>query len=176
MTAALQQQLLERLTSAAAFHGLPLAPHQLQALAADLTPAVTQLVEAGPVQDQADVEVSEFAGCTIRTRIDVSYDAPASLLAQELRSQQHDVVEVDVLAADQLTLRVRPGSAAAWQWWLDHLTVATGTLRSSGQSVTGSGHYGEITVRLIGVGAAVHEARLALSSRRLQRMFDGLRG
>ncbi|MCL6733337.1 hypothetical protein [Streptomyces neyagawaensis] len=189
MSRDLQLALHGRLTTAVAVLDLPLNGQHLERLAIELTPAVAAMLaevdatvaelepvsyalteQAGPV----DRHISEYAGCRSAIHPEVEEDSPAALLALELRGT-HDVTATDVPTRTHLTLTVRPLSLLGWQWWLDKMSVSASTILRHGPVVTGTGHYGEITVHLRGenVGDLLDDQAAARSARRLQGFLVG---
>lgn len=165
MSRALQHKLHSGIEMAAVVRDLPLTPQHVEVLAVDLTPMVkallaeadAELADLVPVEyaltDQAspaDRTISEYDGCTSAIHPEVEEDAPAALLALELR-RQPDVTGTDVPTRTHLTLTVRPQSLHGWTWWRRKLSV--GSILRHGSVVTGTGHYGEITVQLRGENA-----------------------
>lgn len=178
MSRALQHKLHSRLETVTAVRDLPLTPQHIEDLAVDLTSMVKALLaeadaeladvvpveyvltdEAGP----ADRTVTEYDGCTSSIHPEVEEDSPAALLALELRGTQPDVTATDVPTRTHLTLTVRPQSLYGWTWWRRKLNV--GSILRHGPVVTGTGHYGEITVQLRGENAGdLLDARAAKRS------------
>jgi hypothetical protein len=149
-------------TTITALRDLPLDHQQVEVLAVDLTPFLTamladtdaELADILPVEyaltDQAgpaDRTVTEYDGCTSSIHPEVEEDSPAALLALELR-RQPDVTATDVPTRTHLTLTVQPQSLHGWRWWRRKLAV--GSILRHGSVVSGTGHYGEITVQLRG--------------------------
>jgi hypothetical protein len=181
----LQQLLHSRLETVATLRDLPLTAQQIEVLALDLTPCVkamlaesdAQIEELAPVAyalagpaEPTDRCVTEYAGCTSAIHPEVDVDCPAALLAHELAQTQPDVTATDVPTPAHLTLTVRPQSVRAWTWWLHKMSVHTGTTLRHGPLVTGTGHYGEITVHLRGenVGQLLDDQAAAQSANRLR--------
>ncbi|MBE1599008.1 hypothetical protein [Streptomyces stelliscabiei] len=150
------------MTTITALRDLPLDHHQVEVLAVDLTPFLTamladtdaELADILPVEyaltDQAgpaDRTITEYDGCTSSIHPEVEEDSPAALLALELR-RQPDVTATDVPTRTHLTLTVQPQSLHGWRWWRRKLAV--GSILRHGTVVSGTGHYGEITVQLRG--------------------------
>ncbi|MBE4790966.1 hypothetical protein [Streptomyces caniscabiei] len=165
MSRALQHQLHSRLETVTALRDLPLTRQHIEALAVDLTPIVKALLaeadadrsDVVPVEyaltDQAgpvDRYITDYDGCRASTHPEVEEDCPAALLAAELR-RQPDVKATDVPTPTHLTLTVRPSSIHGWRWWRRKLAV--GSILRHGSLVTGTGHYGEVTVHLRGENA-----------------------
>jgi len=161
----LQHRLHTILTTAVDMLGLPLDSQHVERLALELTPAVkailaeqaNQLEETVPVTyavadpaASADVDVSEYAGCTSRIRMDVDLDSPAALMAQQLRSTQPDVTATEVPDATTLGITVNPQSIDAWRWWLHYFGIDPATVETEGGSATATGHRRGVTVHLRG--------------------------
>ncbi|MEU9400601.1 hypothetical protein [Streptomyces sp. NPDC048242] len=160
------------LEAATATLDLPLDHRQLETLALELTGPVRALItEAletatahtttppsigrpllGDVAEEAEVETSEYAGCTATVGLDVDLDSPAAQLAHRLHSSQHDVIATEVTEPTTLGLTVRPQSLACWRWWLGRLGIDLSTLTTTGSSVSGTGRYKDVTVHLRGDG------------------------
>ncbi|WP_159056087.1 hypothetical protein [Streptomyces scabiei] len=166
-----------------ALRDLPLTEQHIEVLAVDLTPFLTAMLadtdaeladilpvayalteQAGP----ADRTVTEYDGCTSSIHPEVEEDSPAALLALELRSMQPDVTATDVPTRTHLTLTVQPQSLHGWKWWRRKLAV--GAILRHGSVVTGTGHYGEITVQLRGpnVGELLDAQAVNESAKKLQ--------
>ena len=189
MSRDLQHALHGSLTTAAAVLDLPLTRQHLEDLAVELTPTVkgllaedrAELADVVPVEyaltEQAgpvDRHITVYEGCTSTIHPEVEEDSPAALLALELRGT-HDVTATDVPTRTHLTLTVRPLSLLGWQWWLDKMSVAPSTTLRHGHLVTGTGHFGEITVHLRGenIGDLLDDQAAAQSARRLQHVLGG---
>jgi hypothetical protein len=188
---ALQHQLHSRIETIIDVRDLPLTAQHIEDLAVDLTPVVkallaeadADLADVVPVEyaltDQAgptDRTVTEYDGCTSSIHPEVEEDAPAALLALELRGTQPDVIATDVPTPTHLTLTVQPQSLHGWTWWRRKLAV--GAILRHGPVVSGTGHYGEITVQLRGphVGDLLdaRDARaVERSTTRLQNFLAG---
>ncbi|MFM9595702.1 hypothetical protein ACKI2C_20230 [Streptomyces brasiliscabiei] len=165
-----------------ALRDLPLTEQQVEVLAVDLTPFLTamladtdaELADLVPVEyalteqvGPTDRTVTEYDGCTSSIHPEVEEDSPAALLALELR-RQPDVTATDVPTRTHLTLTVQPQSLHGWKWWRGRLAV--GSILRHGQVVSGTGHYGEITVQLRGsnVGDLLDAQAVQRSARKLQ--------
>ncbi|MEI5522483.1 hypothetical protein WB388_17930 [Streptomyces brasiliscabiei] len=165
-----------------ALRDLPLTEQQVEVLAVDLTPFLAamladtdaELADLVPVEyalteqaDPTDRTVSEYDGCTSYIHPEVEEDSPAALLALELR-RQPDVTATDVPTRTHLTLTVQPQSLYGWRWWRGKLAV--GSILRHGSVVSGTGHYGEITVQLRGsnVGGLLDAQAVQRSARKLQ--------
>ncbi len=188
MSRHLQHLLHARLDTAATVLDLPLTKQHLEHLAVELTPAIkallaetdAQLAELAPVEfalteaaGPADRHVTEYNGCRSAIHPEVEEDCPAALLALELRGAQPDVVDTDVSTRTHLTLTVRPQSLGSWIWWLNKTSVAFDSLLRHGTTLTGSGHYGDVTVHLRGenVGTLLDTPAADKSAARLQRFL-----
>jgi hypothetical protein len=187
---ALQHRLHSRIETITDVRDLPLTAQHIERLAVDLTPIVkallaeadADLADVVPVEyaltDQADPTdrtVSEYDGCTSSIHPEVEEDCPAALLALELR-RQPDVKATDVPTPAHLTLTVRPQSLYGWTWWRRRLAV--GSILRHGPVVTGTGHYGEVTVQLRGPNVGdlldARDARaVEQSTTRLQNFLAG---
>ncbi|MDX3162384.1 hypothetical protein PV516_01035 [Streptomyces scabiei] len=190
MSRDLQHRLHSGIETVTAFRDLPLTAQHIEDLAVDLTAVVkallaeadAELADVVPVEyaltDQSgptDRTVSECDGCTSSIHPEVEEDAPAALLALELRGT-HDVIATDVPTRTHLTLTVRPQPLYGWTWWRRKLAV--GAILRDGPVVSGTGHYGEITVQLRGphVGDLLdaRDARaVEQSTTRLQNFLAG---
>ncbi|MBP5922132.1 MULTISPECIES: hypothetical protein [Streptomyces] len=163
MSRTLQHQLHSRIEMATVLADLPLTAQQVEHLALELTgPVKAMIAEATATADEivpvayavaeqadpTDRHVTEYAGCRSSIHPEVEEDSPAALLALEMRSTQPDVTATDVPTRTHLTLTVRPQSLYGWTWWRRKLAV--GSILRHGSVVTGTGHYGEITVQLRG--------------------------
>ncbi|MFF9215572.1 hypothetical protein [Streptomyces viridosporus] len=165
----LQHQLHTRIELAVQMLDLPLTADHIERLALELTPALKALLaeqadahaETAPVRyavvskdvDQAlGVETTQYAGCTTRIGLDVDLEAPAALLAQELRTRQPDVVATDIPTATYLGLTVRPQSLHAWRWWLDTLGIAAESVTVQGSAAYAVGEKDGVAVQICGDG------------------------
>ncbi|MDX3507416.1 hypothetical protein PV755_00515 [Streptomyces caniscabiei] len=182
MSRALQHELHSRIETLTVLRDLPLTRQHIEDLAVDLTPIVKALL-AGADAERADVvpveyaltdqagpvdrAVTDYDGCTSSIHLEVDVDCPAALLAAELR-RQPDVKATDVPTPTHLTLTVRPQSFQGWTWWRRKLAV--GAILRHGPVVTGTGHYGEVTVHLRGenAGELLDTRAAARSAQRLQ--------
>jgi hypothetical protein len=183
---ALQHQLHSRIETVTAVRDLPLTAQHIEDLAVDLTPIVkallaeadAELADVVPVEyaltDQAgpvDRTVTDYDGCTASLHPEVEEDCPAALLAAELR-RQPDVKATDVPTPTHLTLTVRPQSLYGWTWWRRKLAV--GSILRHGPVVTGTGHYGEVTVHLRGenAGDLLDAHAVSRSTKKLQNFLS----
>jgi hypothetical protein len=186
---ALRHKLHSRIEMATVLADLPLTTQQIEHLALELTGPVKALIaEATASADEivpvayalaeqtgpADRHVTEYAGCRSSIHPEVDEDSPAALLALELRGTQPDVTATDVPTSTHLTLTVRPQSLHGWTWWRRKFSV--GSVLRHGSVVTGTGHYGEITVQLRGENAgelldnrAIHQSATRLQNFLAQR-------
>lgn len=186
MSRALQHKLHSWIETVTAVRDLPLTAQHVEDLAVDLTSVVkallaendAELADVVPVAyaltDQAgpaDRHITEYDSCTSSIHPEAEEDSPAALLALDLRQNQPDVIATDVPTRTHLTLTVRPQSLYGWTWWRRKLNVGS-TLRH-GPVVTGTGHYGEITVHLRGENAGdLLDAQAAKrSTKRLQNLL-----
>jgi hypothetical protein len=145
---------------------LPLDTRHLDTLALELAPFVRALcaeahadaTEDAPipygvvtptVDEQAEVETTEYAGCVRRIRVDVDHDSPAAVLAEELR-RQPEVIGTDIPTATYLGLTIRPQTEAAWQWWQRKLDIPGTSITVQGTDVYASCEVGGVTVHLRG--------------------------
>ncbi|MEV0441863.1 hypothetical protein AB0I84_06130 [Streptomyces spectabilis] len=167
MSRALQHELHARLGFAAQLLDLPLSGVDLERLAVELTPHIGALLaereavleEAAPVpyalvgppaDGDGGMESSRVAGCVARVGWDVDLDSPAAVLAQRLRTSQHDVLATEVPDAVTLMLTVRPQSLDCWRWWLAKCGASQESLE--GEASVASGAWGTVTVHLRGEG------------------------
>jgi hypothetical protein len=187
VTRSLQHKLHSGIETVTVFQDLPLTTQHIETLAVHLTPMVkallaqadAELADLVPVEyalteqaGPADRTVTEYDGCTSSIHPEVEEDSPAALLALELR-RQPDVTATDVPTRTHLTLTVQPQSLHGWKWWRGRLAV--GSILRHGSVVSGTGHYGEITVQLRGsnVGDLLDDQAAAQSARRLQGFLGG---
>lgn len=185
MSRTLQHKLHSGIETVTAVRDLPLNAQHIEDLAVDLTSVVSALLaEAAaetadivPVEyaltDQAgpaDRTISEYDGCTSSIHPEVEEDSPAALLALEMR-RQPDVTATDVPTRTHLTLTVRPQSLHGWKWW--RRTLAVGSILRHDGIVTGTGHYGEVTVHLRGenVGDLLDKQAVKESAKKLQNFL-----
>ncbi|MDX2520539.1 MULTISPECIES: hypothetical protein [Streptomyces] len=185
MSRDLQHRLHSRIETIAGVRDLPLTAQHVEDLAVDLTSVVkallaeadAELADVAPVEyaltDQAgpvDRTVTKYGDCTSSIHLEVEEDCPAALLAAELR-RQHDVKATDVPTPTHLTLTVRPQSLHGWTWWRRKLAV--GSILRHGPVVTGTGHYGEVTVHLRGenAGDLLDAQAVKRSAKRLQHFL-----
>jgi hypothetical protein len=181
----LQHQLHSRIETATVLADLPLTAQQVEHLALELTgPVKAMIAEATATADEivpvayavaeqadpTDRHVTEYAGCRSSIHPDVDEDSPAALLALEMRTQP-DVTATDVPTRTHLTLAVRPQSLHGWTWW--RRKFAVGSVLRHGSVVTGTGHYGEITVQLRGenAGDLLDSQAITRSAARLQDLL-----
>jgi hypothetical protein len=160
---------------------LPLTPPQREALALELTgPVRALIVEAlaaagddSPVQYAVTVpeqaaqdngfDVSEFAGCTTRTALDVDLDSPAGTVAFKCR-RQPDVTALEIRDAHTVAVTVDPQSLDAWRWWLHQFQIAPATVVLEKTAATAIGIKDGVTVHLQGDGVpALYTDRAAAS-------------
>lgn len=186
MTRALQHKLHSRIEMATVLADLPLTDRQIEDLAVELTGPVKALIaeaaaetaDVVPVEyaltDQAgpaDRTISEYDGCTSSIHPEVEEDSPAALLALDMRGTQPDVTATDVPTRTHLTLTVRPQSLHGWRWW--RRKFAVGSVLRHGSVVTGTGHYGEVTIHLRGenAGDLLDNEAISKSAKKLQNFL-----
>ncbi|MBK3572638.1 hypothetical protein JHN63_02120 [Streptomyces sp. MBT65] len=156
-------ELHSALQMAAGLLDLPLAAPQLEAMALELTGPVRALIAEAlaAVGDDAPVryavtdgafEESEFAGCVRRVGLDVDLDSPAVVLAERMRSTQHDVVSTEIPDKTTLGITVRPQSLDCWRWWMVSLGVDPERVTTDGTTAVGTGSSKGVTVNLRGEG------------------------
>lgn len=189
MSRDLQQQLLARIDTAVTILDLPLTRDHIERLAVELTPAVkAMLAEAdatvaeltsvpytlAAADGPAARSVTEYTGCVSAIHPDVPEDSPAALLALELQ-RQSDLVATDVPADAELSLTVQPRSLTSWGWWTERMSIVVGSVTRQGDTVTCTGHYGEVTIRLRGdnVGALLDAHTTGRTTRRAQGVPAG---
>ncbi|OKK06445.1 hypothetical protein AMK26_10535 [Streptomyces sp. CB03234] len=115
--------------------------------------AAVERLRALLARQQASPAMTARAAGTFHTiDPDTPEDAPAALLAQQLRTSQPDVTATDVRSTTELRLTVRPQSMEAWLWWLGMLSVDTRTVTCRGSVTTGHGRRGDVAVVLVGDG------------------------
>lgn len=186
MSRTLQHKLHSGIETVAVVRDLPLNARHIEDLAVDITSVVAALLaEAAaetadivPVEyaltDQAgpaDRTISEYDGCTSSIHPEVEEDSPAALLALDMRGTQPDVTATDVPTRTHLTLTVRPQSLHGWRWW--RRKFAVGSVLRHGSVVTGTGHYGEITIQLRGenAGDLLDKQAVDRSAKKLQNFL-----
>ncbi|MGW2170358.1 hypothetical protein ACWC1C_07480 [Streptomyces sp. NPDC001705] len=169
MSRDLQHELHAYLELAAQTLDLPLDRQHLEGLAVQLTPAVKALIaeetdahdSTVPVpytvvretlDEQTGIHTTVYAACTARISTDVPNEAPAAVLAAQLRASQPDVIATDVASPTYLGLTVRPQSLLAWTCWLNRLNVAVTegavTMRDNAAHATAT--VGDVVVQLQG--------------------------
>lgn len=174
-------KLHSALDMATAILDLPLTGLQREALALELTGPVRALIaealanagDDSPVQyavtapEQAvqndGFEVSQFAGCTTRTALDVDLDSPAGTVASKCR-RQPDVTAIEIRDAHTIAVTVDPQSLDAWRWWLHQFHIAPDKVVLERTAATATGNKDGATVHLRGDGVpALYADRAAAS-------------
>ncbi|MET9140513.1 hypothetical protein [Streptomyces parvulus] len=170
MSRDLQHELHAYLELAAQTLDLPLDPQHLEGLAVQLTPAVKALIaEATDAHDatvpvpytvaretldeQTGIHTTIYAACTARIGTDVPHDAPAALLAAQLRASQPDVIATNVASPTYLGLSVQPQSLFAWTCWLNRLNVSVteGAVTMRDNAAYATATVGDVAVELEGL-------------------------
>ncbi|WP_406157683.1 hypothetical protein [Streptomyces canus] len=158
-------KLHSALDMATAILDLPLTGLQREALALELTGPVHALIaealanagDDSPVQyavaeqaaQDSEYDVSEFAGCTTRTALDVDLDSPAGTVAFKCR-RQPDVTAIEIRDAHTIAVTVDPQSLDAWRWWLHQFHIAPDTVVLEQTAATATGSKDGATVHLRG--------------------------
>lgn len=100
-------------------------------------------------------------GGSSRSGLDIDLDTPAGTFAAKAR-RQPDVTALELVDAHTVGLTVRARSLVEWQWWLQQLSVAPGTVTFDGTTAVATGSKDGAIVHLHGDGAAVYyEDRVA---------------